>query len=286
MRKYEKEEIKSTVKHMFLQMCNDIETNKKVTTIFTFICIYLALCLIIKPINFAIGILIILATFFIGLWVCLRVKYKEYYKSEYYKKLKRPILFTFLTTGNLGEYETSLKLNEYDPSAKLLFDLYIPKGNGTTAQIDCIMINNYGIYIIESKNISGIIYGSENDKNWTIIYNNGQKNRRYYNPILQNKIHTNAVIKLFPNINVNLYEQYVVLSQRCILGKIDITNKYIHAVKRENLVRELTTRQSELIPKFSDNEVNMIYNELLRYCNVSKEIKKEHDSLFKETPPS
>jgi len=281
MRNYEKEELKSVVKHMLSQMYNDIQTNKKVTIIFILSCVYFGLVLLVNPLTFLFAFVIYIIIFpVVGISILLRIEYKEYYKSEYYKKLKRPILFTFYTAGNLGEYETSLKLEEYNSNAKLLFDLYIPKENGKTAQIDSIMINNYGIYIIESKNISGTIYGSEDDKYWTIVYTNGQKNKGYYNPVLQNKVHTNAVIKLFPNINPNLYEQYVVLSERCKIGKMNISNKYIHVVKRENLVESLLSRQDELQPKLSDNEVNMIYNELLRYTKASKKIREEHDNLF------
>ena len=87
-------------------------------------------------------------------------------------------------------------------------------------------------------------------------------------------------MKLFPNINPNLYEQYVVLSERCKIGKMNINNKYIHVVKRENLVESLLSRQDELQPKLSDNEVNMIYNELLKYTKASKKIREEHDNLF------
>ena len=96
------------------------------------------------------------------------------------------------------EIKEQIRNLKYKPSPVRRVE--IPKENGKTAQIDLIMINNYGIYIIESKNISGTIYGSEDDKYWTIVYANGQKNITYYNPVLQNKVHTNAVIKLFPNI--------------------------------------------------------------------------------------
>lgn len=278
MKKYEKEEIKSVLKHILLQICNDIETNRKVTIIFTLSCIYFGIGLIFNTAQFFIAmILFFIIVPILGLEICLRIKYSEYYNSEYYKNLKKGILFTYFTTGNLGEYETSLKLRSFDSKSKILFDLYIPIENGQTTQIDLVMINNYGIYVIESKNISGKIYGSEKDKYWTIIYDNNYKNVKYFNPILQNKKHTNAIIKLFPNIDVTFYEQYVVLSERCKLEKMNINNKYIHVVKRENLINNLLLRQKELKPKFSDNEVNMIYNELLRYCNVSKKIKKNHD---------
>ena len=42
----------------------------------------------------------------------------------------------------------------------------------------------------------------------------------------------------------------------------------------------MLSRQNELQPKLSDNEVNMIYNELLKYTKASKKTREEHDELF------
>ena len=50
------------------------------------------------------------------------------------------------------------------------------------------MIHEKGIFVIESKNYSGWIFGNERDKKWTQVLANGDKNY-FFNPILQNKIH-------------------------------------------------------------------------------------------------
>ena len=47
-------------------------------------------------------------------------------------------------------------------------NIIIPSDNGTT-QIDHLLISKYGIFIIETKNIKGWIFGSEKQERWTYV---------------------------------------------------------------------------------------------------------------------
>lgn len=50
-------------------------------------------------------------------------------------------------------------------------DVLIPTLDGRTSQIDHVIISIYGIFVIETKNYNGWIFGSEHSKNWTqVIY--------------------------------------------------------------------------------------------------------------------
>lgn len=61
-------------------------------------------------------------------------------------------------------------------------NVIIPSGNGTT-QIDHFLISPYGLFIIETKNRRGWIFGSGNQKRWTqSIYG---KNYSFQNPLRQ-----------------------------------------------------------------------------------------------------
>lgn len=65
-------------------------------------------------------------------------------------------------------------------------DLIIPSTNGTT-QIDHVLVSTFGIFVIETKNIQGWIFGSENDGSWCqSLY--GRKSR-FQNPLRQNYRH-------------------------------------------------------------------------------------------------
>ncbi|MGY0505394.1 nuclease-related domain-containing protein [Luteimonas sp. e5] len=63
----------------------------------------------------------------------------------------------------------------------------IPDGSATT-QIDHVYVSRYGIFVIETKNYKGWIFGSQRDRSWTqSIY--GRK-KTFQNPLRQNHKHT------------------------------------------------------------------------------------------------
>lgn len=90
--------------------------------------------------------------------------------------------------GTFGEKQVSYKLNKLDPEKYILLnDIYIPKKDGSTAQIDHILISHKGLFVIETINYKGWILGSENNQYWTqVIY---KRKEKLYNPIWQNSMH-------------------------------------------------------------------------------------------------
>ena len=71
---------------------------------------------------------------------------------------------------------------------KVLRNVYVPKEGGGTSEIDVLFITSRGVFVIESKNYSGWIFGNEADRYWTQCLEGGQRNR-FYNPIWQNRGH-------------------------------------------------------------------------------------------------
>lgn len=96
--------------------------------------------------------------------------------------------------GKFGEKRIS-KLLMYLPDEYTIFnDVYIHE-NSKSVQIDHIVLSPYGIFVIETKNFKGWIYGSENATQWAQnIY--GTK-FMFHNPLLQNYSHVKALHSLF-----------------------------------------------------------------------------------------
>ena len=89
--------------------------------------------------------------------------------------------------GKRGEKltERELKLVKlFGRKGKTLRNVYIPKDNGETSEIDVIYITQKGIFVFESKNYSGWIFGDEKGQYWTAMLPNRQKNR-FYNPVMK-----------------------------------------------------------------------------------------------------
>lgn len=94
--------------------------------------------------------------------------------------------------GWFGEKITSLGMWFFlDKSVYQRFhDVIVPSSNGTT-QIDHILVSQFGVFVIETKNIKGWIFGSEHQQNWTqSLY---RKKYSFQNPIRQNFRHTKCL---------------------------------------------------------------------------------------------
>ncbi len=69
-------------------------------------------------------------------------------------------------------------------------DLIIPSGDGTT-QIDHVIVSVHGIFVVETKNMKGWIFGDERSPQWTqSVF--GRKSR-FQNPLHQNYRHAMAL---------------------------------------------------------------------------------------------
>ena len=76
--------------------------------------------------------------------------------------------------------------------------MIIKDENNFTHQIDHIEIRENGIFVIETKSLSGQIYGRENSRTWTQYFHNNEK-YEFVNPLLQNKSHVYYINQLLQN---------------------------------------------------------------------------------------
>ena len=97
--------------------------------------------------------------------------------------------------GLFGEFLVNLAINLRLNKEKyhLLKNVTLPTQDGTT-QIDHIIVSQYGIFVIETKNMKGWIFGDEHQKTWTQkIYKHTNK---FQNPLHQNYKHTKTIESL------------------------------------------------------------------------------------------
>lgn len=94
--------------------------------------------------------------------------------------------------GVFGEWQVNqlikffLDKNEYH----LIKDVTLPTEDGTT-QIDHIIVSKFGIFVVETKNMKGWIFGGANQKQWTQkIYKHTSK---FQNPLHQNYKHVKTL---------------------------------------------------------------------------------------------
>lgn len=98
--------------------------------------------------------------------------------------------------GKRGEIIVSKILHKLDGT--VYDDYMLVDENNISHQIDHIFINASGIYVIETKNYAGRIYGNDNQNQWTQVLAYGKAKNYFYNPIKQNYTHIIALKKILP----------------------------------------------------------------------------------------
>ena len=78
---------------------------------------------------------------------------------------------------------------------KILNDVILQVEYGNTVQIDHILINEYGVFVIETKNYKGVVYGTEGKNYWRQYLK--KKSFTFYNPIKQNESHIQHLKEMF-----------------------------------------------------------------------------------------
>ncbi len=205
-------------------------------------------------------------------------KISKYKKTTYYEQTKNPYFRLHSDKGLLGEYYTYLHLKKHEQKgAKFLFNVYIPKENGQTTEIDVLMITTKGIFVFESKNYSGWIFGSENQKNWyqTLPMGKGRKSSKetFLNPIMQNKLHVKS-LKLFLDRDVIMHS-VVVFSNRCTFKGIDIKN-HNQIVHREDVLAVVESIQKDTPDCLTQEDIKELYEKIYPYSQVDVSVKEKH----------
>ncbi|MCI1722516.1 MAG: NERD domain-containing protein [Lachnospiraceae bacterium] len=178
--------------------------------------------------------------------------------------------------GCRGEKLTERELNLvklFGRSGKVLRNLYVPKTNGETSEIDVVFICRKGIFVIESKNYSGWVFGDEKSAYWTVMLPNRKKNR-FYNPILQNRTHLKW-LRQYLDGKVPLFS-IVAFSERCELKKVTVESSDIHVIKRDRLYATVRNIWDESDDVLDEDEVTAVYEKLEILTHADQALKEQH----------
>ena len=203
----------------------------------------------------------------------------SYDKSQYGQVSGNKLFKTIFDKGNYGEFLTFRMLEKLGEKY-ILTNIYIPRSDGSTTEIDLLMLNEKGIYVLESKNYSGWIFGDEKSKMWTQTLKGGKKSR-FFNPIWQNKAHITALDEYLDRKYTNLMYSFIIFSERCELKKVSYTSSNVVLLKRNQLIKNLRNHMEELPASLSNQEVETIYSVLKSKTLASDEAKAQHINEIK-----
>ena len=179
----------------------------------------------------------------------------------------------------------SLKSSDKIPGYhRELWDFYVPKYGGGYSQIDVLMIHETGIYVIECKNRKGWIFGSEHNLYWyqTLLSGYGQVRKEpFYNPILQNNSHINAVAN-YLGIEKEYFYSGIVFGCEAVLKAVPEDSLYCFIEKYQWFEGKLMDRICSSPVCLSHDDIDRVYAVLLPCTNVPDEVKKKHKQDIRE----
>ena len=168
--------------------------------------------------------------------------------------------------GWLGEKQTAFLLWIWlsNKSYHRYHDLILPSKNGTT-QIDHLIISVYGIFIVETKNKKGWIFGSENQSKWTqSIYGNKYS---FQNPLRQTFRQKKILVEY-----LNL-EETKIHSVVYFVGGCKFKTPMPANVRKWGLARYIKKFRKEIL---SHEEVTQIVSSIQRHISESTLSSKDH----------
>lgn len=174
--------------------------------------------------------------------------------------------------GFIGEYKVKSRLSKLNNDEyKVIHNLRIFY-NGIMSQIDHIVISKYGIFVIETKNYKGVIYGGEKSYEWTQTH--GYAKTKFYNPIKQNIGHIKALqANLSENKNINFFPIVVFTGK----AKLKINSSF-PVVHTHQLINTINSQKN---PNLHVEKIEDIYNNLLIINGVKTNLPAK---IYTENP--
>jgi hypothetical protein len=190
--------------------------------------------------------------------------------------------------GELGEYKIDIQLDQLPKEYKHLNDLMVknPKANTGYSQIDHVVITPYGIFVIETKNYQGTIYGGKGRKTWLV---NGKFNMM--NPFIQNYGHIQALKNIIDKKYDQLFISMVSFTKRCTFKideldfrKIASNELIVYDVELSDYIaRKISVlKLQHKEPFLNESDISQIYTTLSAANITDQLIRDQHVLSLKE----
>ena len=176
--------------------------------------------------------------------------------------------------GKRGEKLVARRLRKGLPEEYLILnDIYLPLPDGTTTQIDHVVVSQYGVFVVETKTYSGWIFGDEKGKEWTqSIY---RKKSRFQNPKRQNYKHICALADNL-GIDKSYFIGVVAFTGDCTF-KTDMPDGVVYSRRAADYIRSHNT------PRIKASQVAELAEAIAKWQEtVSAERKSSHVANLKK----
>lgn len=202
------------------------------------------------------------------------------YKRTTYAHITHISLLQMLfDAGNRGEFNIFQELSFLEKKGgRFLFNVYLPYKDGTT-EIDVLLLYSSGVYVFESKNYSGWIFGSADSRMWTQSLPQGKgrssHKEKFLNPIFQNALHLRQLKTFCESDDLSCYS-FVVFSDGCTLkSQIDAVPPVYVCHTGELVDVFIRTHQASTV-HLTEERIQTLYDLLYPRSQCTEQEKQMH----------
>lgn len=175
--------------------------------------------------------------------------------------------------GAIGEQNVALRLRSLDKSKYKVINNVVLKAGEYTSQIDHIVISDYGVFVIETKNYKGWILGHERSEYWTqVIF---QRKEKLYNPIRQNLGHIRTLKKCLSAYPTIPYNSIIAFSSRATI-KVTTNTDVVYTSQLLRTIKQYTNCN------LTEQEKENIFEAIKAMNSIATYDKKEHVQSIKQ----
>ena len=161
----------------------------------------------------------------------------------------------------------------------VMHDIMLPTEEGTTTQIDHIVVSQWGIFVIETKTYSGTIYGKKGEPQWTVKYHFRRKGFPRQNPLRQNYKHIATLAECL-GIGQEYFKTIVAFANSAKFGK-ELPPEVMHIRDVVEYIREKSTEA--IIPQ---EQIREVADAIVAWQNtLSHAQKAAHVANLRKTHP-
>lgn len=173
--------------------------------------------------------------------------------------------------GREGEEYVFYELKKYVYDGELYSNVFVPINYNKQTEIDILLVNGYGIFVIESKNWDGTVKGSENDDDWILFSKNSTNEVR--NPCKQNEYHLKK-LREYLKINDDVYYSIVVFGYDTKLDfSYENSSTSVMGIRELEDFMESVSRKEKVL---SEEKIKYIHNKIQGCINKDYEFKQRH----------
>lgn len=190
--------------------------------------------------------------------------------------------------GDRGEAIVAEVLKQYTASDGIALHDLLFDGVDTTTQVDHILIDRFGLLLIETKFYNALIKGTSDDRTWTACYRDG-KRRQFHNPLRQNEGHRSKLLRVLQQHGFRLdssYTQSVIVFANGSIDDLDLAPEdRARVLATAEFDHHLATR-----PDFAPNSGDLNPNQVAAIaeiissldCSGDSTVQARHDQMVKE----